>query len=124
MDNKYVYSTDGESYQYEELGDVIDSIENALEEGETALGKTYYKGVAKKPLASSFCTNAAYNTIERVSENAYDEHGEWADGFPVLKPGAYDDLQKLIENWCNANMEVTFYGVVNVEELVITEEDL
>ena len=119
-----MYSVDGENYQYEELGDVVDAIENSLEESETAIGKTYYRGVAKKPLASSFCTNAAYDIIERVSENAYDEHEEWAEGFPVLKSGAYDDLQKIIGDWCDANMEVTFYGVVDVEELTITKEDL
>ena len=124
MYNKYVYSVDGDNYQYEEVGNVIDSIENDLVEGETALGKTYYRGVAKKPLASSFCPDADW-IFEHMAEQAQDEHGEWAEDFPErFTPDKKKELEKLIGDWCNANMEVTFYGVVDVKELVITEEDL
>ena len=121
---EYVYSIDGEGYIYDCLSDVIDSVENDLPEGESALGKTYYRGIARRPIASRFCPDAAH-ILEYMAERAYDDHGEYAEDFASGCTKEQEiELENFIKEWADKNLPVTFYGVIEAVELKLTAGDL
>lgn len=124
MNAEYVYSVDGEGYIYHELGDVITIIENNLDDGEVIIGQTYYRGIAKKPLAGHFCPSADW-IFDQMRESAGDTHGEYAEDFTNhVSKEKENELEQIIEKWCNENIEVDFWGVTDIQELVITEDDI
>ncbi len=120
----YVYSIDGEGYNYNCLSDIIDNIKNNLPEGKSAIGKKYYRGIAVRPIASRFCPDASH-ILEHMAERAYEDHGEYAESFASgCTKEQETELENIIKEWADKNLPVTFYGVTEVIELQLTAGDL
>lgn len=119
---EYCYSTDEECFNLD-FDSVLDIIVNNLEEGESAVGKVYWRGIASRPLPSNFAPDAD-DIFQIMSERAHDNCGEWAEDFPDCSREKQKELESLINKWCDENLDVTFYNISNVEEMKITEEDL
>ena len=115
----YCYSKDGEIYRDEVLEDLIASYPTPQE----ALGAVYYRGEAIHPFPSSFF-NVDY-FIEDMMERAYDEHGEYAEDYLTdLSDDKVKELEGIIANWLDLNVNVSFYRVVNITGMQITQEDI
>lgn len=111
------WSGDGEDFNYQTLGDLLDTHGDTLEPGSVV-----YVGEAHHPSARVLCD--ADSVIEGIGERAYDIGGEYAEDFPGVSQEARDELQALLEAWLDKHASVTFYEVKNVREYVITANDL
>ena len=69
---EYCYSTDGETFNYESINDVIDYIDL-----ENPIGATYWRG-EKKELTHADCIDVD-SFLEQCDERAYEEIGEIYD---------------------------------------------
>ena len=69
--------------------------------------------------------SVADDVIEFAYERAYDEFGEYVEGFLDSVPiGAKNNLNTFLRDWLNSNAKVTFYGVKDCEKYIITQEDV
>ncbi|AMC34766.1 hypothetical protein [Janthinobacterium sp. B9-8] len=113
----YCYSLDQEGYSSEPLIDVLQRGES-----DELIGQNYWRGIAVHPNPSSFFD--IDRLFEDIGERACDDHGEWAEDFPDVSDEKKAELNAIITEWLDKNIDVTFYAVTNVEELVVTESDL
>lgn len=106
------WSSDQEMF-YPDIDYVID---------DANVGDIIYKGIAAHPSAMEFVD--ADDILEMMSERADDEYGEWAEGFPSPSTESVEELNNFLKEWVTKNCPITFYKVTDVEEYVITEDDL
>lgn len=66
----------------------------------------------------------ADDVIDLMGERAYDEVGEYADGYPDVPSEAKAELDALLAGWIEKHAKPTFYSVINVREHVITAADM
>lgn len=66
----------------------------------------------------------ADGVIEMIGERAYDQVGEFADGYPDVTPEAKAELEALLADWIEKHAKPTFYSVINVREHIITAADM
>lgn len=107
------YSLDGEHFNYF-LSDIID--EQCLK-----IGATVYIGDVHKPKPSDFFDIEYF--LQALGERAYDEHGEFAEGFPNVTKEAEKELKDIVTAWLEKHCEIDFYSVDNMREYVLTEVD-
>ena len=94
--------------------EIISDQDNPLE----AIGYTYYKGTSYTPKPSSLFN--LDRAIENMEESAYDEYGEWSEDF--TSGTNFKELEKLIDNWLDANVSIGFFGVRDIVQKSITKE--
>ena len=121
--NKIWYSDDGETYRCETLHEaVLEKVEDSeFTKGSTI---TVFKGEGVSPVASNF----APKIIDYMSENAYDNHGEYAEDWPnVAKEDIkilQDAVEKVIDDWATKlDEQPTFGTIINIEEINIELTD-
>lgn len=108
-----VWSTDGETFNFDTLYEAIDDQE---------VGDTIYYG-EKVEVKPQHLMTANY-IIETIGDNAYDIVGEFADGFPDISPMAHLELDMFLKEWMDKYCKPTFYSVKNVKEHIVTQEDI
>jgi hypothetical protein len=111
------WSVDECDFEYETLGDLLDSND------ELGVGDVVYVGTPVRHAPSTFIDDAD-NIIERMGERAYDEHGEFADDYPDVTDEAKAELTAFLVAWADKHCDVRFYGVEDIREYAITAEDL
>jgi hypothetical protein len=123
MTIEYCYSNDGE-YFYNDFDQIIiDNLNYELSEGETLIGKTYYRGEAV-PITHEECIDVE-GFLENCNATAYDDVGECFDyEFTDVSEEAKQELKNLIVTWAQKHVKLNYYKVKNVVELKITEDDL
>ncbi|SEN72963.1 hypothetical protein SAMN05216404_106211 [Nitrosospira multiformis] len=110
------WSTDEENFRYDCLDDLLDSNDD-LE-----VGGVVYVGNAKHPKPEQLCD--ADDIIDRISDNAWDIGGEYAEDYPNVTREAHQELDDFIKSWIMKHCPPNFYQVFDVREHVLTEEDL
>ena len=110
-----VWSNNGEEFSF-------DSLPELIEDSEAALGETVYVGT-KRPFTAS-CFIRADEVIEMMGERAFDEAGEFSDGFPNTTNSAHEQLDHLLKAWADHHGSVGFFLVEDVQEHVLTESDM
>lgn len=114
----YCYSTNEEEFNYTSEWECLERLwdEDYLQEG-----AVFFRGTSKKGSASDyFIMN---RVVEDMQERAWDECGEWAEGFLEDVPEKkWKELDKYICKWLDKNAKVNFYTVENVEKIVVTQE--
>ncbi|MDR1904854.1 MAG: hypothetical protein LBQ88_21550 [Treponema sp.] len=119
-----VFSFDGENYNIRNRKDLIDGLMclyNTQNKSEL-IGKEYFEGYSVKPSVRDFVD--VDNIIYSISENAYENYGEYADDWPYLTREAKDKLEDMIVKFLEEKSPVTFYGIKNSAAKKITAEDL
>lgn len=116
-----VFSRDEETF-YDEWSDVLDMLDS---DDELVPGAIIYEGekVEKKP--SDYAPDAG-DIMEHLSGQAWDHAGEHADGWPhdSMPKDKQAELEKLLHDWLNSNLNVTFWTVTNIRKLELTEADI
>lgn len=114
-----VYSTDGEDFLHTELEDAIDdSLDSQdVEEGEVI---TIWSGETSKHRVSDWVPDM----MDAIDNAAYDECGEWADGWPSATDEQRQELQtatkKLADEWADKyGQQPGFFTVEDPEEMRI-----
>lgn len=110
------WSADEENFNHNCLQDLLDSND------ELKVGDVVYVGLAKHPEPGQICD--ADDIIDRMSDNAWDIGGEYAEDYPDVTKEAHQELDDFIKQWIMKHCPPNFYLVVNVREHVLTEEDL
>ena len=115
------FSTDEEIFRDEYEEDVVDDIISGFEDPYEAIGIAYWKGHSNRPSPSSVFR--IQWLIEEMQENAWDNYGEFAEDFLNDLPNEkVEELEKLIVDWFDSNVNVSFWQVHNTEERAITKE--
>ena len=114
-----VWSVCGEIFNHDNLGDCIDELGN---DAILEVGRVVYFGDAIRPLAKHLI--GADDVKETLEMRAWDIAGEWADDFPNCSPEAYKLLDNYLKRWVDKHCNINFYTVKNVQQYVITEEDI
>ena len=115
---EYCYSTDGETFNYESINDVIDYIDL-----ENPIGATYWRG-EKKELTHADCIDVD-SFLEQCDERAYEEIGEIYDScFTDVTEAEKMELGELITAWAKKHVTMRYWKVLNTKELKITEDDI
>jgi hypothetical protein len=115
---KKCYSTDEEEFNYDTLDDAATS---ALDDPKITVGTivTLYEGDAIPWKASDFAPGFNLDTL---SQNAYDNAGEYADDWPDCGEAAGSDLDRriaeLVDQWADEHgVQPNFYHVKNVKTI-------
>lgn len=130
---EYVYSTDGELFNYQEESECIDyllnnvltddEITDMLEEGGFL---EFERGERVSYKASDFVDQWLIDDLlENMNIRATDNCGESAEYFAVdVGREVKDKLGKYLKTWANKNLDCYFYGVNNIEKVSVkvTEE--
>jgi hypothetical protein len=112
------WSLDESEFRYDSLGDLLDS--NA---GELQPGSVVYVGDQEPPDTATFFDADDLN--ERLSEVAYDTHGECAEDWPgKLSDAAETEFNTFLAAWIAKHCPAPFYGVTNIRPYTITVDDL
>ena len=115
------FSTDEEIFRDENEEDVVDAIISGFEDPYKAVGVAYWESNPKRPSPSSMFR--IQWLIEEIQENAWDNYGEFAEDFLNDLPNEkVEELEKLIVDWLDSNVNVSFWQVHNTEERAITKE--
>ncbi len=111
-----VYSDNEEVFNYSTVEEALESAWNsAIDETEF----TVFIGETTPKKASDFCPSSV---SESLSEIAYEEMGEFVEGWPRATEDVDRELQAFIEKavdyWADKHgLQPDFYGVKNVKEL-------
>lgn len=110
------WSLDGEEFNYDSLGDLLDARGD-----EVRPGHKVWRGTAKHPSMTDLAD--AERVIEDIGERAHDFGGEYADGYPEVSPEHKAKLQALLEQWLAECPSPRFYQVTNAVPYVLTDSD-
>ncbi len=112
------WSIDEECFNADSLNELLDNHAD-----EIVVGTVVYKGDAIQPDITKLVS--ADDIVELLSERAWDEYGEGTEGFPYVTGEEVAVLDRLLQGWIGKYCRnPVIYGVENVKEYVITEEDL
>lgn len=110
------WSLNDEDYHWRDLADLL-SDHDDLKPGDTV-----YKGVASNPDPAGYV--AANDVIELLNERAYDEGGEYVDGWPQVSNEGQEQLNQLLKAWVNEHCPTPdFYRVLSSAPYVLTAAD-
>ncbi|VWB82884.1 hypothetical protein BLA13014_03821 [Burkholderia aenigmatica] len=115
-DVRVVWSRNNEDFTWDELDELLDTHDDL------AVGDIVFTGEVAPIQTKHLCD--ADDVIEMIGERAYDEVGEYADGYPDVMPEARAELDALLAGWIEKHAKPTFYSVVNVRQYVITAADM
>jgi hypothetical protein len=111
------YSIDEEHYF--DLSDVLDMLQD---DARLVPGTIIYEGEQVQRSASDYLHSPADTIMEQLADAAWDEAGEFAEGWPELSADKKQELGGLIGKWLDANLPVHFWTVRNVRKLELTAE--
>ncbi len=115
---KKVYSNNQEEYCHDSAEEAGEALWNF---SESKVGDIIivWEGETVRHYAESFVPNMA----DALTEAAYDEVGEWSDGWEFSKEEAQSlqaAVEKTVEEWADANkMQPDFYSVTDVKEIKV-----
>jgi hypothetical protein len=120
------YSIDGESFNLDSMSDVLDRIEDNLDEGETAIGKKYWKADATPVLHKHIITDDDIIHFPEILDEQFDEFIEDPDSvYSDVPKEAITELKDIVLAWAGRYVpEGRYYGVKNVQELDIEQADI
>lgn len=124
MTNK-CYSTDGESFNHNSLGEVFDDLES---EGELYEGRVYYEADYKPLEVQDYASSHTVAwMLENLDEQIYDDIGECYDNdcYNVSKE-AREELRTFLESWITKHVDLSCYFKIvgKPRELKVVKEDL
>jgi hypothetical protein len=105
--------------QYYDLSDVLDMLQD---DDRLVPGTIIYEGEQVQRSASDYLHSPADTIMEQLADAAWDEAGEFAEGWPELPADKKQELGDLIGKWLDANLPVHFWTVRNVRKLELTAE--
>ncbi|MBU9284071.1 hypothetical protein [Burkholderia multivorans] len=113
---RVTWSKDNEYFSCDDLCELLDMHD------ELAVGDVVYFGDVAPIPTKHLCD--ADDLIDLMGERAYDEVGEYADGYPDVTSEAKAELNALLARWIEKHAKPTFYRVINVREHIITAADM
>jgi hypothetical protein len=115
------YSRDEENY-FDDWSEVLAMLDD---DGYLEAGAVIYEGEKVQRPASFFGPGARW-LIEHMEEQAAEEAGEFAGDWPLheFTKDKQAELEKLINDWLDANVPVHFWTVKNVRKVELTEADI
>ena len=120
IEHEKCYSTDEESFDIDNVCDVFDELES---NGKLKAGQCYWVADAVKQKPSWYFS--VDNLLNNLTESAADNGGgEYAEYFPNVSSDEKAELNKLICDWLDAKVAVTFYNVEHPVEIEITQADI
>lgn len=116
------------NYEYwDDIGTLEGVMEYLNEDGSLNVGDKFFTGFPFTPSPSDFIPTATsvvsdYNyNIENCGKYS-PEHTDGNTGSDMLSDEAKEKLTKILRDWADENMNITFYTVKNDEEIEITQE--
>lgn len=98
------------------------SLEEVIKNDNLKAEDTVWTGIAQDFDTSSLID--ASDIIDMLSERAYDNLGECAEDFPNVSKEAIKELNDFLKDWIRKHDSTPYYIVKNVEEIILTQEDI
>lgn len=115
INNESCYSCEDDDLCFRDL-------QNLINEHELTTGDMYTKyDLVQNPASYYFSID---DMIDRMGEQADEEVGEHACGFPDLSDDEKSELNTIISNWLDQRVIVDFFTAVNPQKCLITAEDM
>ncbi|MFV1944294.1 hypothetical protein VPH49_26290 [Pseudomonas luteola] len=112
-----LWSANDEDFIYSNLQELIDDMGDWIAAGDTVhVGKTTEFDPAEFIKADFI--------IEIIGENAYENAGEAAEGFPEVSQEARKELSDFLASWTRKYCKPRFVKIVRSQPYVVTKEDL
>lgn len=116
MTTETYFSTNEEEYRFDDLQEALEDAWDSSDEADEML--IVWQGECTKQPASHY----APDILEYMGERAYDDIGEFAEGWPDFKPEVAKALQAnieaLIDDWAKVHKQHPAFGhVCNTKEL-------
>lgn len=112
-----VFSRNEEDFSYTDLHDVLDSL---YSDEELKVGAVYWEAEAIQHAPSH------YFSMDRMLEDmgcaAYDDGGEHAEDFPDIKKSDSAELEKIIKDFLDEKLSVSFWRCKDVKQMAVTQE--
>lgn len=123
LEGSFVYSVDGEYYNYNTVDEAISCAVNTHENVKVGDLITLSRGTCSRRRPSDyFGFHDAMGIIEQIQCNADDEVGECADDMSFVEKEGIVELETLVQAWANKHMSCSFYAVVNTEDFQVVLE--
>lgn len=107
---------EAEMWRAENLADLDDECDDGLK-----VGMKIQRGVSVAPVMSDLCS--ADDVITTMQDRSYEFAGEAGDLFSVTKE-AEDELDLVLKSWFEKHANLTFYKVIDIEDYIITQDDI
>lgn len=121
---KTFYSKDNETFEYDDIGDLIDSL---LEEQESAIGLKYYSKQGTEVDLTEYLTSRWIlpSADEYLYDGIYDVNGRW-DIFQSVTREAKVELNNILKNWCLKHLSIkSLYTLpLKSKQHTITKENI
>lgn len=113
------YSIDSECFNYDSLGELLDS-------EYLGLGDMYYEAdKVDLDLDRMIASCVSCNLLEGLNERVYADVGEcYNNEFSDVSKEAEAELVSLIKEWTKKHVKLDYWVVKNVVELKVTQEDI
>lgn len=108
--NEKCWSVDNENFS-DDYGTVVDQ---AISEGYTKI----FEGTQVKQSPSYYMPSFA-DILDDIDQRAYDDGGEYSEGFTDVSEEAKEELDNLLKAWAEKYLTVDFYLVRNISEIKI-----
>lgn len=109
------WSADNETFNYTELGDLLDSND------ELEPGRIVYVGDAEPAKITHLCDSD--DVLNTIADRAYDVAGEYAEDCADVSAEAKAELDAFLSSWIERHCNLNFWRVRNVKEYMLTEGD-
>jgi hypothetical protein len=122
--NEKVYSLDGEIYNISDRKELIDELMwlHKTQDNLDLIGKEYFEGNPVRPKVRDLVDVDGF--IDYISENAYENYGEFAENWPDLTTEEKKHLEDLLVEFLEEKAPPSFYRIENSVAKKITAEDL
>jgi hypothetical protein len=118
-----VFSTSDDEGFSDDFSSMVDSLLTQHEK--LTPGLVYYVGDKREFAPSDFMRGVGGTILEYARDQAWQEVDEWSEDFANrVKPEAMAELQAVVNAWADKHLRVTFWGVKNIREATITEQDV
>lgn len=109
------WSLNGEEYTHDSLAELIT-------DEEIEAGATVWRGTARRPDPADYVD--AEDVIDAIAERAWQEAGEFAEGYPNVSDEAREQLQAMLESWAREHARPDFFLVEDGKKYTVTAEDV
>jgi len=110
------WSRNNEDFTCDELDELLDGHDDLT------VGDVVFYGTVVPIQTSDQCD--AGDMIDMIGNRAYEQAGEYADGYPYIEANAKAELDSLLAGWIEKHAKPTFYLVESTRECVITAADM
>ncbi len=114
--DRELWSLDGHYFNAGSLRDLLETF------ADLDVGDVVFVARPARPQVGHYLP--AHAIVQQLAEQASDECGEAAEGWPQVGPEALFELDRFLQSWIVRHCPVHFWNMTDVREHLLTREDI